>query len=64
MAKNHIFKFRVTQQQYKLIRQLALSQGYVHVASYLREIALSKNHLIESKIIETNQLVKRMAKNS
>ncbi len=60
MAKTHIINFRVSKQQSERILQEAQSKGYVTLASYLRNLALNKNQLIEEKIIETNQNVKKL----
>ncbi len=46
--------------QMEKIRQQAHENGYVKVAPYLRDVALNRNQFIEEKIIETNQLVKKI----
>lgn len=63
MAKTHLIKFRVSSIQFEKIRAEADSKGYVSLASYLRDLALNRNRFIETKIIETNQLVKRILEN-
>ncbi|MBU0470137.1 MAG: hypothetical protein KKA62_01525 [Nanoarchaeota archaeon] len=60
MVKNHTFRFRITKTQFEEIRQEAKVQGYLTIAPYLRDIAFNKNRFIESKIIETNVLVKKI----
>lgn len=60
MVRNHTFRFRVTKSQFERIKNQAEEKGYVHVASYLRDLALERNNLIETKIIETNELVKQI----
>ena len=60
MGRNHVVKFAVTKSQRERIEQQAHSLGYVTVASYLRDLALQKNEFLESKIIETNQHVKKL----
>lgn len=60
MAKTHMLKFRVSKQQSETIRIEAQAKGYVSIASYIRDLALNRNQLIETKIIETNQNVKKL----
>lgn len=60
MVRNHTFRFRVTKTQFERIKSQAEAKGHVNIASYLRDLALQRNDLIESKIIETNELVKQI----
>jgi len=60
MAKNHLLKFRVTLGQLEQVKDKAKIKGYVTLAAYLRDLALQGNDFIESKIIETNYLVKKI----
>ena len=60
MVQNHTFRFRITKSQFEQIKQDAKSKGYVTVASYLRDLALKRNNLIEEKILETNIMVKNI----
>lgn len=60
MPKNHILKFRITKNQLEQIRNEAQAKGYVAVASYLRDLALKRSGFIESKIVETNENVKKI----
>ena len=60
MVQNHTFRFRITKTQFEQIKQEAKGKGYVTVASYLRDLALKRNDLIEQKILETNIIVKEI----
>jgi len=60
MVKNHTFRFRITKTQFEQIRIDAQAEGYLTIAPYLRDLALKRRGFIESKIIETHQLVKRI----
>ncbi|MAF36215.1 hypothetical protein CL622_03810 [archaeon] len=60
MAKNHIFKFRLTKRQLEYIRQESKIEGYISVAAYVRDRLLSQDKFIASKIIETHQNVKEL----
>jgi hypothetical protein len=60
MVKNHTFRFRVTEEQFEQINNRSKSKGYICIASYLRDLALNKNDLIESKILDTNEKVKKL----
>ena len=57
MPKNYPCKFMVSTLQLEKIRQQALEKGFHKVATYLRELALNNNQLLEEKILETNRLV-------
>ncbi|MBT6868724.1 hypothetical protein HN652_03865 [archaeon] len=60
MVINHTFRVRVTKEQISRIRRDANNKGFQNVSSYLRDLALKHNDLIESKIIETNNTVKKI----
>lgn len=60
MCRNHVIKFAVTKAQREKIELEAKERGYVTIASYLRDLALAKNDFLETKIIETNQHVKKL----
>lgn len=60
MANNHTCKFRVSRAQFEQIQQDAQAKGYVRIAPYLRDLALEKNRFIESKILETHQMVQKI----
>lgn len=60
MPKNHTFRFRVTKQQFEQIKNDAAARGYVTIAPYIRDLALKRGMMIESKIIETNNLAKQI----
>ena len=60
MVQNHTFRFRVSKAQYDKVKQEAKSRGYVRLAPYIRDIMLDRNQLIEEKIIETNNMVKKI----
>ena len=60
MARNHLCKFRVSEAQLERIRADALAKGYVSIASYLRDLALERSHIVENQIQETNQIVNKI----
>ena len=60
MVKNHTFRFRVTKSQFEKIKQEALVKGHLTVAPYVRDLALNHTDFIESKIIENNQMLKKL----
>ncbi|MFA6461953.1 MAG: hypothetical protein WCV90_06845 [Candidatus Woesearchaeota archaeon] len=60
MPNNRTCRFKVSNEQYSKIKQESTEKGYVKIAPYLRELVLNKNQFLEFKIIETNQLVKKI----
>lgn len=60
MACNYTCKFKVTKAQFERIRENALAKGYVRIAPYLRDLALEKSATIESLIVETHKLTKKI----
>ena len=60
MAKTHVIKFGVTKAQREKIESDAQANGYVFLAQYLRDLTLKNNGLVEQKILETNESVKRL----
>ena len=60
MSKLHTVKFRVTSRQFDRLKRDSQLRGYVHLAPYLREIVFRENGFIESKILESNDNVKRI----
>mgnify|MGYP001558369815 CR=1 FL=1 len=60
MAKTGLITFRVSAEEHERIKNEAKSQGYSAVSSYIRELALKRNLFIETKILETNTLIKKM----
>lgn len=60
MAKVHMVKFRVTSRQFDKLKSDAQVRGYVYLAAYLRDVVLRRNSFIESKILESNDNVKKV----
>lgn len=60
MAKANIIRFRVSSEEHDRIKNEAKTSGYVTISSYLRELVLKRNLLIETKILETNHLVRKL----
>ncbi|MBT3304398.1 hypothetical protein HN592_03435 [Candidatus Woesearchaeota archaeon] len=60
MPKNHTIRFRITKDQHEQIKYLANKNGFSYVSDFVRTVLFSKNELIESKIIETNKIVKKL----
>lgn len=58
--KNRIIIFRVTNDQFERILNNKTAYGHITIASYLRYLALEKSFFIDSKIVETNKLVKEI----
>ncbi len=60
MPRNHLCKFKVTKSQLEDIQRDAQSRGYIKLAPYLRDLALSRSGLLEAKIAENNRLIKQL----
>ena len=60
MVSNHVCRFNVDKNQFEKIRQEAKEKGYLRLAPYFRDLIINRNEFIEFKIIETNQLVKKI----
>jgi hypothetical protein len=60
MSRVHLMKFRVSMDQLERIRKDAALNGYVRLAPYIRDTLLKRVEMIESKVLETNQNVKRI----
>ncbi len=60
MPKNHIVKFRVTKEQHEDLKYLANQDGFLSISHFVRHSLFSKSDLVESKILETNKLVKML----
>jgi len=60
MPKTHIIKCWVTKSQHEKIASEAHANGYVFIAHYLRDLALNKNKLLEEKILDTNEKVRKL----
>ena len=60
MSKLHTVKFRVTSGQWSKLKRDAQIRGYVYLAAYLRDVVLKRNDFIESKILESNDNLKKI----
>ena len=60
MSNNRRIDFRVSRNDYERIINNAQAKGYATVSAYLRSIALEKDLFLESKVIETNNNVKKI----
>ncbi len=57
LKRTRLIEFRVDEDEYMRIINNAKAAGCPSYAAYLRDLALRRSLLIESKIIETNRLV-------
>ena len=55
--KTRFIQFRVTSEQHSRIIQNARARGYLHLSTYLRELALVKDMLFERKINEMYKVI-------
>lgn len=60
MPKNRIINFRVTSNQYESILNNKEAHGYPTITSYLISLALEKNILVDTKIMENNKMIKEI----
>ncbi|MCR4323816.1 MAG: hypothetical protein NUV37_02520, partial [Nanoarchaeota archaeon] len=60
MAMTNDIRIRVSKSQREVINNNARVRGYANISSYMRDLALKEDRIIESKIIETNQKVKEI----
>ncbi len=58
MAKTGFIMFRVSFEEHEKIKYDAQAEG-ISISSYLRNLALKRNLLLESKIFETHRLLKK-----
>lgn len=59
--KNKILKFRITSQQYNILKNITEAKGFATLSDYLRFIALEKNLLFDRKIDEIYNAVMKLS---
>jgi len=60
MSNTRRIDFRVSRNDYERIINNAQAKGYSTISAYLRSIALDKDIFLESKVLETNNNVKKI----
>jgi len=62
MPQSRDIRVRVTKDQLDRIKLNAQAKGFKSISSYMRYLCLEYNQHVESKIIETNKILKQMNK--
>ena len=52
MAKNHVIKFLVTEDQFNRVKTNASIKGHKTLSAYLRDLALNRDFLHEKMLVE------------
>ncbi len=60
MPKIHDIRVRMSKTERETITENARAKGHSHISSYIRDLALKKDRILEEKILETNQMVKKI----
>jgi len=61
MPQSRDIRVRVTKDQLDRIKLNAQAKGFKNISSYLRYLCLEYNQHVESKIIETNRILREVA---
>lgn len=64
LIHNHTFRFRVTRAEFEQIKLDAKRRGFHTASQYVREILFNQSLLIESRIMETHSMVKKILERS
>jgi hypothetical protein len=62
MTQGREIRVRVTKDQLDRIKLNSQAKGFKNISSYMRYLCLEYNQHVESKIIETNKMLKEMTK--
>lgn len=62
MPRNHVVKFRVSENEWELLKTNARITGIKHVADYARHVALGRDAELEARLIENNKLLIKLCK--
>jgi len=55
--RTRLIQFRVNENEFLRIKNNVQATGHSTISAYLRDLALSKGLILETKVIETNKLV-------